>query len=199
MCVCERERWNQVCVCVCLCVMESGMCVYDRIKYVCVCERERWNQVCVCLCDMESSMYVYVCEREKESSVLTVLQRMEPLLTWPWLRMSRGWFAGFPQGEGKVQALEGPSCSTEPMCTVSQRSFLGSGLNQSGCMEDLFFPRGMPRPEPWGICVCKPNLGNSELHLEGSCPVFPLIVRKHPEHKNVWSGCSSNNELISGF
>ena len=168
-------------------------------KRVCVRERERWNQVCVCV--WHGIKYVCVCVRERDriKCTQTVLQRMEPLLAWPWLRMSRGWFAGFPQGEGEAQALEGPSCSTEPTCTVSQRSFLGSGLKQSGCMEDLFFPRGLPRPEPWGICVCKPNLGNSELHLERSCPVFPLIVRKHPEHKNVWSGCSNNNELISGF
>ena len=84
-----------VCVCVCVCVMESGMWAYDRIKCVCVCERERRNQVClcvcVCVCDMESSMCVYVGERERIKCTQTVLQRMEPLLAWPWLRMSWGW------------------------------------------------------------------------------------------------------------
>ena len=64
MCVCERERWNQVCVCVCLCVMESGMCVYDRIKCVCVREREMESGVCVFV--WHGIKYVCVCVWERD-------------------------------------------------------------------------------------------------------------------------------------
>ena len=67
------------------------VCVCDGIRYVCVWERERWNQVCLCVCNTESSMCEYVRERERIKCAQSVLQRMEPLLAWPWLRMSRGW------------------------------------------------------------------------------------------------------------
>ena len=76
-----------VCVCVCVCVMESGMWVYDRIKYVCVWEREMESGmsvcvcVCVCVCVTWNQVCVCMWERERESSVLRLSCR-EWNLSW---------------------------------------------------------------------------------------------------------------------
>lgn len=176
---------------VCVCVMESGMCVW---------ERERWNQVCLCVCNTESSMCEYVRERETESSVLRVSCREWNLFWhdhgWEWAEVG---LAGFPQGKDEAQALEGPSCSTKPMCAGSRRSFLGSGVKQSGCHGGFIFPSRHASSWALGHLCVQTKLGKFRAASWAIVPCFLLTVRRHSEHKNVWSCCSSNNELISGF